>query len=339
MNIASQKPRVSVVIPAHNAERFIAEALDGVFAQSLRPAEVIVVDDGSNDGTEQVIRSYRFTEDRANTYCNRIKKLAAEDISAVSGEGHVDVVYQSQKKRGPAAARNEGIHSANGNFIAFLDADDFWLPHCLRKLMDCLEEENRAVLAYADGLNFNDVSGTLGSAFSQQSEVRTGLIDDPFQHFIFGNRILTGAVLVRRECIEDVGGFDERIRYGEDQELWLRLALMGPFVCEPSIVMLRRWHEENISNEREGLFYESGIHFLESLWCRYGDRIANAGVNMAHVLRLARRHMAYWHYTRGQYVRALRSLWRFWARTPKSRLDTDASEGWGRRFEKEGQLK
>jgi glycosyltransferase involved in cell wall biosynthesis len=339
MAIPSHKPLVSVVIPVYNSERFISEALDSVFAQSLRPAEVIVVDDGSDDRTEQVVRSYRFTEERGEAYRDKIKKLSPENVNATSGEGHVDIIYHCQENSGPAAARNEGIRLACGNLIAFLDADDLWLPYCLQTLANCLLDEDRAVLAYADGLNFNDNFGTLGSAFSQQSEIRTGLIDKPFEHFILGNRILTGAVLVRRAVLKAVGGFDDRIRYGEDQELWLRLALTGPFVCDPSIVMLRRRHEKSISKQREGLFYESGIQFLESLWSRYGDRIANSGVDMAYVLRLARRHLAYWYYTQGQYGRALRSLWRIWARDPKSRLGTGINEGRERRFEKQGQLK
>jgi glycosyltransferase involved in cell wall biosynthesis len=322
----NNKPLVSVIIPAYNSERFIAETLDSVFAQSLRPAKVIVVDDGSDDRTEQVIRSYRFTEERAEAYRNMIKKLSPENVNDTSGEGHLDVAYHRQENSGPAAARNKGIRLSRGDFIAFLDADDLWLPHCLQTLANCLLDENQAVLAYADGLNFDDNSGTLGSAFSQQSEVRTGLIDDPFKHFIFGNRILTGAVLVNTASIKAIGGFDEKIRYGEDQELWLRLALTGPFVCDPSIVMLRRRHEKSISKQREGLFYESGIQFLEALWVRYGDRIAYSGVDMANVLRLAHKHLAYWYYTQGQYVKALRSMWKVWAKNPKSRPDTYASE-------------
>lgn len=339
MNIESQKPLISVVIPAYNAEGFIADALDGVFSQSLRPVEVIIVDDGSEDGTEQVIRSYRFTEDRVNTYRNRIKSLSTNDAGEILDQGRIDIIYQRQENRGPAGARNEGIRLARGKFVAFLDADDLWFPHCLQTLANSLESEHDAVLAYADGLNFDESSEILQTAFSQQTNVRTGLINDPFPHFILCNRILTGAVLLKRDCLIAVGCFDERIRFGEDQELWLRLALTGPFMCNPSLVMLRRRHRKSLSHEHEGLFYESGIQFLESLWDRYGDRIANSGVEMARVLRLAHRHLAYWYYTQGQYLSALRSLWRVWARNPKRRQDIDVSEERGRRFEKQGQVK
>jgi glycosyltransferase involved in cell wall biosynthesis len=106
---------VSVIVPAHNAEKFLAEALASILAQDYRPIEVIVVDDGSTDGTATIAQAY------------------------------TDVRYVFQKKQGAAAARNAGLAICSGALIAFLDADDLWVPNKLSRQSAYLDEHPEAV--------------------------------------------------------------------------------------------------------------------------------------------------------------------------------------------------
>jgi glycosyltransferase involved in cell wall biosynthesis len=118
---------VSVVIPSYNSAHHISETLESVFSQSYRPHEIIVVDDGSTDDTRAVLEKY---SDR--------------------------IIYVYQKNAGEPAARNTGIRRASGEFIAFLDADDLWLPNKLTLQMDYFEKHPEVDLVYTDMKQFNE---------------------------------------------------------------------------------------------------------------------------------------------------------------------------------------
>jgi glycosyl transferase family 2 len=128
----SEAPLVSVVIPVYNGERFVADAVGSVLAQGYPSLEIIVIDDGSTDGTEAVVR-----------------RLPC------------DVHYFKQENLGPAAARNRGIRDASGDFVAFLDADDLWPPHTLHTLVGALllHEELDLVQGYSQVMEYDPISG------------------------------------------------------------------------------------------------------------------------------------------------------------------------------------
>src|SRR5437773_1814225 len=122
----SNQPLVSVIIIFWNADRFLKEAIESVFAQTYRAWELLLVDDGSNDGSTAIARSYAERD--------------SQHVRYLEHPGHVN--------RGMSASRNLGIHHAQGQYIAFLDADDVWLPHILEEQVAILESHPTAVMVY-----------------------------------------------------------------------------------------------------------------------------------------------------------------------------------------------
>jgi glycosyltransferase involved in cell wall biosynthesis len=221
------KANVTVVIPAFNAAAFLGDALESVLAQTYQPLEVIVVDDGSEDETPQVAAAYASK-----------------------------VTYIRKERGGPAAARNEGIRAASGEWIAFQDADDIWLSDFLEKLVDA-SANTGADLVFCDALTLK--SGvTTGPTFFERKGLKARLDEfapgdillDPFSLFLELHQfMLTCALLVRRDALLQVGLFDEGIYCGEDLDLWLRLSLRFHFAVVNEILVLRRIHDHNLSSD------------------------------------------------------------------------------------------
>lgn len=195
----------SVVIPAHNAEAFIAASLASVAKQSLRPREVIVVDDGSADRTGQYAR-----------------------------EAGATVIAQKQSL-GPSASRNLGVSRCTAPLVAFLDADDEWLPDHAERLVQALDHPG-AVFAGSDAVRFGFESGLMTTDFSGDEPV------DLRDLLISENPVIQSSVMILREVFDEVGGYDESIRLSEDYELWTRVADRGTFAYVKSPTVRRRMH-------------------------------------------------------------------------------------------------
>jgi len=207
-------PEVSVIIPAFNAGRTITAALQSVFAQTYRRYEVIVVDDGSTDDT-----ALRVTE-----WGDRVQ-------------------YVRQANGGPGSARNEGIRRARGRFIAFLDADDVWMPRKLDRQVAYFERFPETALLHAQTL----VSRTPTEALRDTvDETPLDDIANPPAHsfgelFHAAIDINTLTVMVRRDVLAEVGGFDERRElHVEDWDLWLRIAARYPIGFIPLPLAIHR---------------------------------------------------------------------------------------------------
>jgi len=187
--------RISVVIPAYNVAAFLPRSIGSVLAQTLKPAEVIVVDDGSTDNTVAV----------------------AMELGAR--------VVRHRHNCGISATRNTGIRNATGEWIAFLDADDTWSPEKLERQADCIQSDT--VLVYTSLRIFDDI-GIRGEsrAIDPVSAVRM---------LRYSNPIAPSTVVVKREACLQAGGFREDIRACEDWEFWVRLQRLGAFeaVAEP----------------------------------------------------------------------------------------------------------
>ena len=203
--IREGSPRVSVVIPTYNNSQTIGEAVESVLAQTYSNTEIIVIDDGSTDDTRLGLEKYA---------------------------GKIDYRYQPNQER--SVARNHGIRLARGRYIAFLDADDWWLPDKLGRQIAHAEAHPDLGLIYS-WVNVVDETGTqlrvLGA--ERPSSEATGA--DLFEWFLLGNSAPTPSVVVRRECLDRVGLFDETITYIEDWDLWMRIASKYPVghVAEP----------------------------------------------------------------------------------------------------------
>ena len=186
-----EEPSVSVVIPTWQRRDFVVRAVSSVLSQRIRNLEVIVIDDGSTDGTEEA--------------------LACMDSR---------IIYRRQRQRGVSAARNAGIALARSATVAFLDSDDRWLPDHLTVVTEVLRRHPEAVLCTTSP-RFH----TGGRQAVRAAEVRDAL-PSLFVENIVGH---PSGVAVRREALLAAGGFEERLPVMEGWELWLRLAALGPF--------------------------------------------------------------------------------------------------------------
>jgi len=243
---------VSVIIPAFNAAAFLGEALDSVFAQSYQPKEIIVVDDGSDDETPQV-------------------------MSAFAGR----ITYVHKQKGGPSSARNAGIRTATGEWIAFLDADDIWMPDLLEKLFKAAAE-SAADFAFGDVLILKNGS-IVGPTFFERHNLKgrhdivapNQTLINPFSHLLeFDQFILPSAVLVRRDALFAVELFDEDIYCAEDLDLWLRLALKYRFAIVNQVLVHRRIHARNLS--RDPWVWRAGLITVYEKLDRYALTLASS---------------------------------------------------------------
>lgn len=203
-------PAVSVVVPAFNAAWCVGKAIDSVLAQTFRDFELIVVDDGSTDGTADALARY----------------------------GNAITVVR-QPNGGMSNARNAGIKRARGRYLAFLDADDRWLPEKLARQVSLLETDPTLVFCAAKAL-LEDADGHRQGEWCCSRGTRADVSE------IFANHaaVAGGAssVLARRDAVVELGGFDEALYGAEDTDLWIRLAAHGGFACidDPLVVVLRR---------------------------------------------------------------------------------------------------
>mgnify|MGYP005837720585 CR=1 FL=1 len=204
----NHQPLVSVVIPTYNRAQFLREAIESVLAQTFTGWELIVVDNGSTDGTATLCASYG-------------PKLT----------------YLLEQRQGPAAARNRGIAAARGEFVAFLDDDDIWLPEKLARQLELMEQFPAAGVVGC-GQRCMDLSGRV--FYTEPGKPRYELAELKLRCGPVGT---TSGALVRKACLEELGGFDEGLRFNEDWDLWLRIVrryeLRG--VVEPLVV--RRIHD------------------------------------------------------------------------------------------------
>ena len=187
-------PTVSIVIPAYNAEAFIQEALDSVFRQTYRDFEVIVVDDGSEDRTAEIIKQY----------------------------GH-DVHYIHQKNQDVAAARNTGIRASRGEWIAFLDHDDIWLPEKLEKQVSAFQSSDDVDVVFCDMVRWYGGDNVRHESWRRRYNrraVRRGMVKSLLLRCSFQ----PSTVMASKTCFQDGGFFDESLRVSSDWDMWLRLA-------------------------------------------------------------------------------------------------------------------
>lgn len=188
---------ISVIIPGYNAGAWIRRAIESVLNQTVRPAEVIVVDDGSTDDTALLVQDYG-----------------------------VLVRYIRQQNAGPSAARNLGASRAESEWIAFLDADDEWLRYKMERQLSVMREHPDlkwcvAAVCLKDKRDAVLYSPPLWSAQDRSGQTRV----DYFSAVLSRAQFITSGFIVHRSLLEESGGFDPEMRGGEDVDLWCRIAL------------------------------------------------------------------------------------------------------------------
>jgi GT2 family glycosyltransferase len=291
----SAAPRVSVVIPTFNGERFLADTLRAVLAQSLEPIELIVVDDGSTDATTAVV--------------------AATAPSA-------QVV--TQPNAGVSAARNHGLRLASGEFVVFLDQDDIWHPQMLQRQVAWLDAQpghDVVVCPYQHWHPAADGSyqppGQAWPALKEGADPDfTGWV---YHQFLLDCWALTSGTLMRREAVLAVGGFDEALPYSEDWDLWIRMSQCSPFARLHWPVVLYRHHP--VQGSRKPRERDFRCELLQAAVLRYGQaspdgRSLPPGVferNLARYRAEFGRH----HLLLGRRRTGIAHLWRAWCEQPR----------------------
>ena len=214
-------PCVSVVIPTYNRCQFLPQAVDSVLSQTLRDLEIIVVDDGSTDGTAETVRERYGTSIR----------------------------YIRQENQGRSKARNVGMEMATGKYIALLDSDDTWKEGKLEKQIRLLEASPEVGLAHT----FTEVTDSNGTPDPTQTSMRLRLhaaaLKRGYDYLNMSREcvMFTSTVVVRRERLREIGLMDEAISSLEDWDWYLRAALVTKIATVPEPLVLYRTHGANTS--------------------------------------------------------------------------------------------
>ena len=260
---SKSKPLVSVIIPAYKVSGFIKETLQSVLSQTFQDYEVIVINDGSPD-----------------------TPLLEAQIKPYS---HL-ITYLKQPNAGAGAARNAGIRAAQGEFVAFLDGDDVWLPNFLTAQVELLGSDGGYDLVYADATNFTNA----GLSQSTNMDMNPSEGDVTVESLISASCcVITSSVVARRSKIVAVGCFDERFRNSQDFDLWLRLAKHGArFTYQKRVLVYRRIYEGSLaSNPVNSL--EGEIKVLENARDK-GDLTATEQSILVETLELRRAMAGVW---------------------------------------------
>lgn len=233
------RERVSVIIPVYNGERFLAEAIQSVLDQTLPPDELIVVDDGSTDGTAAV-------------------------VTGMASMSPIPIRYIYQANQGPAAARNQGIRVADGDFLAFLDADDLWAPEKQQTQMALITTETGADIVsgltqqYLDAVDFQCSTSQL-------------TVHQPYPDPHFQNKLICAALFDR------VGYLDQNLRLGEDIDWLVQATQSGARIIQHNDIVVRyRRHAHNLTNQL-GPTAQYWLMALRKATRRYREGVTSIG--------------------------------------------------------------
>jgi len=225
-------PEVAVVIPSYNSRQFLEATIASVRAQTLVPDEIVVVDDGSTDGTAEL----------------------AEDLG---------VRCIRKQNGGPASARNRGVKETKAPLLAFLDADDLFLPDKLERQLALLSQGGIVACCSNAWVIQDDKQRRL----KNRGDVASALT---FKSLLEGNPVICSTVVVRRDCFEEAGGFDEdRVLIAtEDYDLWLRLARLGRLAYLDVPLAEYRTHGASLSGSSR--FLAGSDHIMDKVEERWG---------------------------------------------------------------------
>ena len=224
-----QEGLVSVIIPNYNYAQYLREAIDSVLAQSYPEIEIIVVDDGSTDGSKEILDGYG----------NRVQAIF-------------------QRNQGVSAARNNGVKASRGEFVAFLDADDSWLPAKVEKQVDCLKTDEEIGLVHV-GVVEVDADGN-----SIRERLDGGAGDLWRDLLLFSSRGIFGGgsgVLMRRTIFDEAGGFDQRLSTSADWDLYFQVSSRHNVGFIPEVLLQYRVHHSNMHSNVQVMEHDMMIAY------------------------------------------------------------------------------
>lgn len=208
------KHKVSIVMPVLNGERYIGEALESIYCQTYKNFELVLVDDGSTDST-------------------------GECVKAFAGKMEIKVVRHPERQ-GIALSVNDGFRNASGDSLTFLDHDDVWFPDMLETLVSHLEQHPETGMVHADFQTI-DPAGKVIEESVARCRNRSRPSGHVFRELFMDSFIAASSVLIRKECIDRLGGFDPTLLWG-DYHLWLRIARHYRIDYIPKVVAKYRQH-------------------------------------------------------------------------------------------------
>ena len=211
-------PQVSVIIPTYNRAHVLGEAIDSVLSQTYDDLELIVVDDGSQDGTRDVVASYSSR-----------------------------LTYLLSGTPGSECCEKPGDQAARGNYLSFLDSDDLWLKEKLYLQMECMKVHPETLICYTDEIWIRK-----GVRVNQMKKHRkySGMI---FEYCLPLCIVSPSSVLINRQLLDEVGVFDETLEVCEDYDLWLRISARYPIqFIETPLIVKRGGHEDQLSKKGKG---------------------------------------------------------------------------------------
>ena len=261
---------ISVIIPTYNAAAYIGEAMDSVFAQTYRDYEIIVIDDGSTDETKELLEQHYPT-----------------------------INYYYVENNGVSAARNLGIAKAQGEFIAFLDADDWWLPEKLEKQLVLFEVDKTLGLVLTENYFFTAV-GLCGFT----NKKRLLMQGDIVKNIFLNSYAVTSTVMVRKSVFEQVGLFEEELSVAEDDNLWMRIGMNYDIALVDEKLAHYRITNGSLSRNIDAVISGVGrqIEIMKERYPNLYDRLGLSAVKKKYAdLYFSE---AYRDFSRGNYVRA-----------------------------------
>jgi len=225
---------ISVVIPCYNRGAYLRSAIDSVIEQRYAgPLEILVADDGSTDNSVLI----------AESYGPRVRLLRRP----------------AGASRGVSSARNRCLEMATQPLVAFLDADDVWLPGHLDALAGALNSHPAAGMAYDNGRYMTEDGTPYGERIAPSNTSAASLLLDCF--------LAVDGVMARRQALDEVGLFDETLLYGEDHDLWLRILERFPAVHVPMFGYMYRKHQHQLS--KDAVMWQYAARVLDKARCRY----------------------------------------------------------------------
>ncbi|MEH1780192.1 MAG: glycosyltransferase [Nostoc sp.] len=215
MKARKKLPKISVIIPAYNSEKTIKQTIQSVLNQTFTNLELIVINDGSQDSTLEVVTQFQDSRIKVFSYANA----------------------------GGNVSRNRGLHHAVGEFVSFLDADDLWTPDKLQSQLKALQENATAKVAYG----WTDYIDTNGKFIL--SGKRINVNGNIYEELLLNNFLENGSnPLIDKKALITLGGFDESLNAAQDWDMWLRLASKFNFVCVPYVQILYRISANSVSS-------------------------------------------------------------------------------------------
>lgn len=279
--MAPSTPTVSVIIPTYNYGQYITKAVDSVLNQTYSDYEIIIVDDGSTDDTAL-----------------RLKEHLDRPGSIIS--------YHYQDNRGPAAARNRGIELSAGQYIAFCDSDDTWLPTKLAEQIGFLEGHPEHMMVFSDFSQIKD-DGEHEESYFKKREIHPERFKDHFQELIMtGMYMYPSTVVLRKKVFDEIGKFNERYRVGEDREMFMRITRTFPVGFVDKCLVTRFYHVGSTSLHTFRL-HSNQIILLNDI-LREFPLPENLRRVVKKMLKLSNYELGYFFYANSEYKKAIPCL-------------------------------